>query len=85
MAEITKIKQVWVTTKDNPFDPFTQFDDWIRFDEDHGYNTCQLIDRHLVTSQELSQADQESDLDEAIRWILELDPTDNYKRVVREV
>lgn len=85
MAETTKIKQVWVTTKDNPFDPFTQFDDWIRFDEDYGYNTCQLIDRHLVTSQELSQADQESDLDEAIRWILELDPTDNYKRVVREV
>ena len=32
-----------LTTIDNPFDPFTQFDDWLRFDEEKGYHTCQFL------------------------------------------
>ena len=33
-----KITEYWVTTTDNPFDPFTQWEDWYRFDMQHGYN-----------------------------------------------
>ena len=29
-----------ITTFDNPFDPFYQFDEWLLFDNMKGYNTC---------------------------------------------
>ena len=31
-----KEEQLWITTNDNPFDFFTQFDDWYLFDESKG-------------------------------------------------
>ena len=40
-----KEEQLWITTNDNPFDFFTQFDDWYLFDESKGYHTCSLVAR----------------------------------------
>lgn len=33
-----KITEYWVTSSDNPYDPFTQWDDWYRTDRLLGYN-----------------------------------------------
>ena len=33
-------KAMLVTTADNPFSPFTQFDSWFMYDMRMGYNTC---------------------------------------------
>ena len=38
-------QMIWLTTNDNPFDFFEQFDDWYKFDESKGYCTCSLIAR----------------------------------------
>lgn len=32
-------RRLWVTTEDNPFDPFTQGDRWNQWDMSHGYKT----------------------------------------------
>lgn len=40
-----KMTEYWVTTTDNPFDPFTEYDDWLRFDRQHGYCTSEYIAR----------------------------------------
>ena len=48
---------VMLTTKDNPFDPFTDFDSWFMYDSEKGYNTCGLIDRIARTSNALSDAE----------------------------
>ena len=29
-----------LTTVDNPYNPFDQFDSWYQFDMDKGYGTC---------------------------------------------
>lgn len=34
-----------LTTKDNPFNPYTEWKAWFGFDRDNGYNTCQLLAR----------------------------------------
>ena len=32
-----------LTTTDNPYDPFTQYDAWYRFDEGKGYHSCAYL------------------------------------------
>jgi hypothetical protein len=34
-----------ITTIDNPYDPFTEWDKWYSFDTDKGYNTCSYMSR----------------------------------------
>lgn len=72
------MEEYMLTTSDNPFDPFRQFDEWYAFDTSHGYNTCAYLARVLVTSYELSEEDQDLALDTAINAILELNVTGNY-------
>ncbi|MGW8178052.1 MAG: hypothetical protein ACWGQW_04560 [bacterium] len=47
-----------LTTTDNPFDPWEQFEEWRQFDEAHGYYTLSLLARIVHDSDELSDADQ---------------------------
>lgn len=34
-----------LTTTDNPWDPFRNWDEWYEWDISHGYNTCSLLAR----------------------------------------
>lgn len=36
---------VAITTKDNPYSPFDQFNEWYQFDIRHGYNTSEWLAR----------------------------------------
>ena len=36
-------QQVNITTIDNPFDPFDEFDKWFDFDIEKGYYTCNKL------------------------------------------
>ena len=61
-----------LTTIDNPFDPVTQWDEWFAEDMRLGYNTPGLLARMAVTSDELSELDQDLAIEEAIDNILRL-------------
>ena len=39
-----------ITTIDNPFNPFTQYDEWLAFDEQMGYYTNNYLARIANTS-----------------------------------
>jgi len=71
-----------LTTIDNPFDPFTQFDEWKRFDEDHGYYTCAYLARIAKTSDELSETDEAIAINQAIDEIINLNILGIYRKVV---
>lgn len=48
-----------LTTVDNPYDPFKQYDEWNLWDQEAGYFTLSYLGRVVVTSHELSEADQD--------------------------
>ena len=44
-----------LTTFDNPYNPFTHFDQWFMFDTEKGYNTCAYLGRIARTSDEMTE------------------------------
>ena len=74
-----------LTTIDNPYDPFSQFDDWFAFDEIKGYHSCAYLGRIAKTSEQLSDLDQAEAVEQAIDDIVRLDPFKIYKKVEKEV
>lgn len=76
---------VALTTVDNPFDPFDQFDEWYRFDTDQGYYSCAYLDRIARTSDQLTDEENERELERAIDEIIKLDLTKKYKKVKRKI
>jgi hypothetical protein len=59
-----------LTTVDNPFNPFTQYDEWYTWDTRAGYHTLAYLARIVRTSSELSDADQDVAEEDAIREIV---------------
>lgn len=74
-----------LTTTDNPFDPFTDYDDWYSYDINNGYNTSAYLARVTITSNELSEPDQLSAINVAIDQIVSENPLGIYKKVSRDV
>lgn len=78
------MKATWVTTRDNPFNFFTQFDEWYAFDTQMGYNTCSYVDRIAKTSNSMSEQDRMRAINEAVDEIVAFNLTGNYVKVVDE-
>lgn len=73
-----------LTTVDNPFDPFENFDEWYKIDMQFGYNTCALLARLVPQANSLPESYNESIKEEVIdRWCRMFPLT--YKKIVREV
>ena len=65
-------KMVRVTTTDNPFDPFTEWDEWYFYDLSKGYSTCERLDRLSNTSSQLSDELNNEELEQAIDQLVEI-------------
>ena len=76
--------QSMLTTIDNPFDPFTQFDEWNRYDQDMGYHTNSYLARIVITSDELSEEDQDLAIESAIDEIVKFNVLGIYKKVIQQ-
>lgn len=74
-----------ITTYDNPFDPFDQFDSWYMFDMNRGYNTCGWLGRLAMTSDALSDSENNEEIERVINDIIKYDPTGMYIKVTREI
>lgn len=72
-----------LTTTDNPYDPFTRFDEWYEFDESHHYYTSELLARILRTAPDLSDADQDQAIEDAINDVVSLNSLGIYKKVTQ--
>lgn len=63
-----------LTTVDNPWSPLTHWDEWFAFDLQQGYNSPGLLARYAITSDELSEADQDEAIEAAIDEIIKDNP-----------
>lgn len=59
-----------LTTVDNPFNPVKQFNEWNAYDQAQGHHTLSLLGRIVITSDELSEADQSLAIELAIDEII---------------
>ena len=44
----------FLTTFDNPYSPYEQFEEWYRYDTDHSYNSSGLLMRLAKTSSQFT-------------------------------
>ena len=72
-----------LTTVDNPFDPFTQFDSWFQFDVEKGYYSCSRLARVAELSDDMTEQEVSEAIESAIDTIIKYDITDMYKKVNR--
>ncbi len=78
------MEDVMLTTVDNPYDPFTHFDEWQVFDEAKGYYTCSYLARIVKTSDELSDTDEALAISQAIDEIVKLNILGIYRKVTKQ-
>ncbi len=78
-------QQCMLTTVDNPFDPFEQFDSWFLFDVEKGYNSCAYLGRIARTSDQLSDEENDEEVERAIDEIIKYDFMNIYKKVKKQV
>ena len=76
--------EVMLTTIDNPYNPFEQFDLWLLFDKEKGYNTCEYLARIVNLTKDMSEKEIDVATDRAIDDIIINDPFGIYKKVTSE-
>lgn len=76
--------EVYLTTFDNPYDPFADFDHWYLYDVVKGYNSCSLLGRIARTSDSLSDEENKKEIERVIDEIIKYDFENKYKKVKRQ-
>ena len=76
-------KEFMLTTIDNPFNPFDDFDSWFLFDVEKGYYSCSRLARITNNSNDLTELEERKDLERAIDEIVRNDPTNLYTKIGR--
>lgn len=78
------MKQCKLTTNDNPYDPFEDFEGWFMFDMEKGYNSCAVLDRIVKIKDDFSEVEISREVERAIDEIIKYDFTDTFKKVSKE-
>jgi hypothetical protein len=74
-----------LTTMDNPFSPFDEFGAWYAYDVSSGYHTCSFLARIVNHSNDLSEADEDLAVEQAIDEIIRENVSGIYKKVSKNV
>lgn len=74
-----------LSTVDNPYNPFTNYDEWLVYDLGQGYNSNAFLARVAYSSDELSDADQAAAIELAIDEIVRENSLGLFKKVSQEV
>jgi len=70
-----------LTTFDNPYDPFTNYESWLMYDIEFGHGSCELLGRIARTSDQFSDEENNIEIERAIDEIIKYDFQNIYKKV----
>lgn len=73
-----------LTTVDNPFSPFTEFLEWLAYDNRMGYDTCNFMARLNLASEDANPLEQEAAIDQVIDEIVKYNVLGLYKKVTKD-
>lgn len=63
-----------LTTNDNPFDPFTHFEEWFKYDMLSGHNTCGYLSNVALTSTKFGDERNDEEIRRAMEEIVRDEP-----------
>lgn len=71
----TTVVDVLLTTFDNPYNPFDDYDKWWQWDKDNDYNTPELLARVMGDTSEVMDAVELAQIQAtAMNWIIDDGP-----------
>lgn len=70
-----------LSTIDNPYNPFTQWEDWLRYDLTAQHDSCAVLARHCFVSSLLTEEENIAEINRAIDEIVDSDPTKQFIKV----
>ena len=70
-----------LSTFDNPYNPFTDFDNWNAYDMQNGYNSCAYLARVVGNTDGIDAPELEEMVENAIDRIVKLNLTGNYVKI----
>lgn len=74
-------KACMLSTFDNPHNPFVDFDSWLMYDMEKGYNSCGYLARIARTSDQFSEEENNLEVERAIDEIIKHDFMNLYIKV----
>lgn len=84
MVTKTDTQQYMLTTIDNPYSPFTQYDEWLAYDEGHQYFSNGLLARYVHSSDDLSAEDQDQAINSGMLELIQDNPFGMYRMVTKD-
>lgn len=78
-------ERVHITTIDNPFNPFEDFASWYDFDMEKGYCSCQRVARLANITDDMTDLEEEAEIERATKRLVEIDPLDIFQLYVIKV
>jgi hypothetical protein len=78
---MTDNDEYMLTTIDNPWNPYTHWDEWQAYDIRHGHNTSGFLARVVSFSFDLSETDQDLAIKQAIDEIVKENVSGIFKKI----
>ena len=78
-------KQFMLTTIDNPFNPFDNWNEWLSFDKDHHYDSSEKLMSFAEITDDMTMFEEEAEKERAIDTIVKRDFLNIYQKVEREL
>ena len=68
-------RKCMLTTIDNPFNPFENYSSWNRYDKECEYDSSELLARFAHVSEQLTDEENDEEIERAIDEIVKFDLT----------
>ena len=76
-------EEYMISTSDNPYNPWTEFNEWYNFDVAKGYNTCSILARLCEFTDDLGDREELQSYYDATEKMLLYNVTGNYCKVFK--